>query len=155
MQASLSFFYGGGMPASEQSRAAEELATTVAQLARRLRAASPEGSLTPSQRTVLARLAQQGPATTAALARAELVRPQSMRATLAALEEQELVARSPHPTDGRQVVFSVTDAGLKRFDALRHAKRSWLADAIEAELDEDELRTLTAATALIRRLAQW
>lgn len=143
------------MPSEQQTHAAEELATVVSQLTRRMRAASPEGALSPSQRSVLGRLGTEGPATTAALARAEIVRPQSMRTTLAALEEQGLVARTPHPTDGRQIVFSITDAGRRRRGAVQQAKRHWLADTIEAELDADEQRILVTAIDLMKRLAQW
>jgi len=73
---------------------------------------------------VLGRLGRDGPATTAALARGELVRPQSMRATLAALAEQDLVARAPDPTDGRQVVFSLAEAGDRTRASAREARRA-------------------------------
>ncbi|KUJ71030.1 MarR family transcriptional regulator [Streptomyces albus subsp. albus] len=126
----------------------------VAQLARRMRAASPHGSLTPSQRTALSRLERDGPATTAALARAELVRPQSMRTIVAALEEQGLVARSPHPTDGRQIVFTVTPEGHRGIAAARRAKQDWLLEAVTERLSANELRTLTEATELLRRLGR-
>ncbi|MFI7309974.1 MarR family winged helix-turn-helix transcriptional regulator [Streptomyces hygroscopicus] len=121
---------------------------------RRMRAASSQGALTPSQRAVLSRLCNEGPNTTAALARAELVRPQSMRVILAALEEQALVERAPHPTDGRQVVFSITEEGRQAITSVRQAKQSWLLDAIDTRLDADERRTLAEATDLLRRLVQ-
>ncbi len=141
------------MPAPDRARLAEELTAVVSQLNRRMRAASPEGALSPSQRIALGRLHESGPTTTAALARAEHVRPQSMRATLGVLEEQELIVRSPHPTDGRQVVFSLTEAGTRRLDSLRHAKETWLADAIEARLDGDDQAVLARAIDLLKRLA--
>ncbi|MCC3768141.1 MarR family winged helix-turn-helix transcriptional regulator [Streptomyces sp. UNOC14_S4] len=142
------------MPDTEQERAAADLAAAVSQLMRRLRAASPQGALTPSQRTVIGRLANDGPATTAALARAELVRPQSMRVILGVLEEAGLVARSPHPTDGRQVLFSLTPEGEEAVTTVRSAKHGWLADAIEHRLDPDERRTLAEATRLLKRLVE-
>ncbi|MEH6377435.1 MarR family transcriptional regulator [Streptomyces sp. KLMMK] len=137
-----------------QERAAADLAATVSQLMRRLRAASPQGSLTPSQRTVLGRLANGGPATTAGLARAELVRPQSMRVIVARLEELGLVARSPHPTDGRQVLFSITGDGEEAVASVRHSKHAWLADAIAGRLTPDEQRTLADAALLLKRLVE-
>ncbi|ASR00531.1 MarR family transcriptional regulator [Streptomyces sp. 11-1-2] len=121
---------------------------------RRMRAASSQGALTPSQRAVISRLYTEGPTTTAALARAELVRPQSMRMILAALEEQTLVERAPHPTDGRQVVFSITERGRGAITSVRQAKQSWLLDAIDTRLDADERRTLAEATDLLKRLVQ-
>ncbi|MFD6275760.1 MarR family winged helix-turn-helix transcriptional regulator [Streptomyces sp. NPDC060209] len=131
---------------------ATDLAAVVGLLLRRLRSSSADSLLTPSQRSVLARLQDGGPATTAALARAELVRPQSMRLTLGALESQGFVARAPDPADGRKSVVSVTEEGSTVLAGVRAAKRSWLADAIAAELDGAERRTLAEAVELIGRL---
>ncbi|SCD73208.1 DNA-binding transcriptional regulator, MarR family [Streptomyces sp. BpilaLS-43] len=131
---------------------ATDLATVVGRLLRRMRTMQPEGVLTPSQRSVLARLDESGPATTAALARAEFVRPQSMRQTLAALEARGLVARAPDPSDGRKSVVSVTDEGLAALAGVRAVTRGWLADAIADELDGEERRTVAEAVVLIRRL---
>ncbi|MFF1923259.1 MarR family winged helix-turn-helix transcriptional regulator [Streptomyces sp. NPDC058221] len=137
-------------PTAEQ--VANELAGVVGRLLRRLRSSSSESLLTPTQRSVLARIDDGGPATTAALARAEFVRPQSMRLTLGALEEQGLVERSPDPDDGRKSVMSITDSGRTTLAQVRAAKRNWLAEAIAAELDGAERRTVAEATALLDRL---
>jgi DNA-binding MarR family transcriptional regulator len=144
------------VPTEDQARAADELTTVIARFHRRLRAApaSAEGALTPSQVSVLGRLGRDGPATTAALARAEIVRPQSMRMTLSALEERGLVARSPHPTDGRQVVLALTDAGARLRGTGRQGRRGWLAEAIEAELSAEDQRRLTEAVAILQRLVE-
>jgi DNA-binding MarR family transcriptional regulator len=139
---------------ADGTRTADELATLIARLGRRMRAASAEAGLTPSQVSVMGRLGQQGPATTAALARGELVRPQSMRMTLAALEERGLVARAPHATDGRQVVFSLTAAGAQLLSSGRAARRGWLAEAVETRLTPDEHRALAGVLPLLRRLAE-
>jgi DNA-binding MarR family transcriptional regulator len=136
----------------DQARVADELTTVIAQLSRRMRATTAQDSLTPSQVSVLSRLGREGPATTAALARGELVRPQSMRATLAALEEQGLVARAPDPTDGRQVVFSLTDLGARTRASARDARPGWLTEALETELTPAEQRTLAEAVPLLKRL---
>ncbi|WP_338703096.1 MarR family transcriptional regulator [Streptomyces sp. Q6] len=135
-------------------RIAADLATVVGRLSRRLRTASPDSLLTPTQRTVLARLGMEGPSTTAALARSEYVRPQSMRLTLGALEEQGFVTRSPDPNDGRQSVVAITDSGRATLDAVRAAKHGWLTQALDAELDPAERRTLAEATALLERLVR-
>ncbi|WP_079064356.1 MarR family winged helix-turn-helix transcriptional regulator [Streptomyces sp. NRRL F-4489] len=140
------------MPDHDGERLAAELGASVSLLMRRLRAASPQGELTPTQRAVVARLDAEGPSTIAALARAELVRPQSMRVTVGALEERGILARSPHPTDGRQVVFSLTGEGRRVLADVRRAKNDWLAVAIAERLTGAERRTLAEATALIRRL---
>ncbi|MEU8700643.1 MarR family transcriptional regulator [Streptomyces sp. NPDC048680] len=137
-------------PTAEQ--VANDLAAVVGRLLRRLRSSSSESLLTPTQRSVLARLDDGGPATTAALARAEFVRPQSMRLTLGVLEEQGIVERAPDPDDGRKSVMSITDAGRTTLAEVRAAKRNWLAEAVAAELDGAERRTVAEATALLDRL---
>jgi DNA-binding MarR family transcriptional regulator len=142
------------MSQAERLRTADELTTLVAHLSRRMRTASNDAEITPSQQSVISRLDREGPATTAALARGELVRPQSMRMTLAALEERALVARAPHPTDGRQVVFSLTDEGSHLLRTGRRARRGWLAEAMEAQLSPAEQRALTDVVPLLRRLVE-
>ncbi|MFC9883297.1 MarR family winged helix-turn-helix transcriptional regulator [Streptomyces libani] len=140
------------MPEKDHERLATELSATVSLLMRQLRAASPQGELTPTQRAVIGRIDTGGEATIAALARAELVRPQSMRLTVGALEERGILVRSPHPTDGRQVVFSLTEEGRRMLALVRQAKHNWLAVAIAERLTAEERRTLATATELMRRL---
>lgn len=139
-----------GEPAPEQL--APHLTAVIGRLLRRLRTTSSDSLLTPTQRAVLSRLDREGPATTAALARAEYVRPQSMRLTLGALEAQGLVERAPDPADGRKSVMSITDTGLAVLAAVRAAKNDWLAEAIAAELDGEERRTVAEAADLLDRL---
>lgn len=132
--------------------AVAELLRATGQLLRRLRTEADQGGLSWSQNATLARLEENGPSTTADLARAELVKPQSMGATLVELEQEGLVQRGPHPTDGRQVLFSLTESGLATRRQNSHLKREWLASAM-AGLDPAEQQTLIAAAGLIKRLA--
>ncbi len=131
--------------------AVTELTLAIGQLVRRLRAEANPGELTWSQTATLARLDKTGWMTTADLARAEGVKPQSVGATLTALEQEGLVQRRPHPTDGRQVLFALTDEGIEARRKRSIAKREWLLAAI-ARLDPVEQQTLMSATALIKRL---
>ena len=101
----------------------------------------------------MARLAKDGPATTADLARAESMKPQSMGTTLAALEQRGLIERKPHPTDGRQVNIELTAKGVAVRKRAKDAKRTWLAQAI-AQLDEQERATLFAAGEIIKRVVK-
>jgi DNA-binding MarR family transcriptional regulator len=133
--------------------AVAELSLAVGQLLRRLRAASNPDELTWSQTVALSRLENAGPMTTADLARAESVKPQSMGATLAELEREGLVERRPHPTDGRQVLFALTGEGVEARRKRSAAKQKWLLAAI-AKLDRGERQTLMSAAALIKRLAE-
>ena len=133
--------------------AAAELMQSVGVLLRRVRGeAGPEG-LSWSQAAAMGRLDRTGPMTTADLARAEMVKPQSMGTLLAELELDALVQRQPHPTDGRQILFSLTAAGVEARRQRQAAKLAWLAEAI-AHFDADEQRTLAAAIALIKRLGE-
>ena len=131
-----------------------ELSLAVGQLLRRLRAESNPDELTWSQTVALARLERAGPTTTADLARAESVKPQSMGATLAELEREGLVERHPHPTDGRQVLFALTTEGVEARRKRSAAKQKWLLAAM-ARLDPAEQQTLMSAIALIKRLGDF
>ncbi|HEX6566929.1 MAG TPA: MarR family transcriptional regulator [Chthoniobacterales bacterium] len=132
--------------------AAIEFAQSVGLLVRRIRAAASGHELSLTEYAVLARLAKDGPATTAELARGESVRPQSMSATVATLEEMGLVQRKPHPTDGRQMKLALTSKGVALRNSAKDAKRTWLSQAI-AQLREDERETLFKAGEIIKRLA--
>ena len=122
-------------------------------LIRRVRAAAATHELSWSEAAVLGRLRRDGPATTADLARAETVRPQSMGATVAALEEMGLVERKPHPTDGRQVNIVLTAKGTAVCKSSKDAKLTWLAQAI-ARLDDKDRETLFAAGEITKRLVE-
>jgi DNA-binding MarR family transcriptional regulator len=133
--------------------AVAELSLAIGQLLRRVRAESNPDGLTWSQTVALSRLEQAGPLTTADLARAESVKPQSMGATLAELEREGLVERHPHATDGRQVLFALTADGIEARRKRGAAKQKWLLAAM-AQLDPAEQETLVSAAALIKRLSE-
>jgi DNA-binding MarR family transcriptional regulator len=133
--------------------AVTELSLAIGQLLRRMRAESNPDELTWSQTVALSRLERAGSMTTAELARAESVKPQSMGATLAELEREGLVERQPHPRDGRQVLFALTDEGVEARRKRNAAKQKWLLAAM-AKFDPDEQQTLMSAAALIKRLGE-
>ncbi len=130
-----------------------DLTLAVGQLLRRLRTEANPSELSLSQMGAAARLEQAGPMTIADLARAESMRPQSMGTLLAGLEREGLVQRQPHPTDGRQVLFDLTERGRNERRRRHIAKRAWLV-AMVAKLDPRELQTLAAAIPLIRRIGE-
>jgi DNA-binding MarR family transcriptional regulator len=130
-----------------------ELMMSIGQLVRRLRAETNAGELTLSQAATIGRLDRAGLATTADLARAEAVKPQSMSATLTSLEDAGLVQRRPHPTDGRQVLFALTERGIEARRQRTVAKRAWLLSRL-SKLDPTEQQTLVSAIALIKRLGE-
>src|ERR1700688_1056735 len=99
------------MPRKTFDLAVTDFGQAIGLLVRRARAASASHELSWTETAVLKRLAKDGPAPTADLARAESMKPQSMGATIAALEEMGMVERKPHPTDGRQVNIEITAKG--------------------------------------------
>jgi len=130
-----------------------DLMQSIGVLMRRVRAASGLHELSLTEASVMGRLAKDGPATTADLARAEGMKPQSMGTTVAALEEVGMVERKPHPTDGRQVNILLTAKGAAVRNSAKDAKQTWLMHAI-SQLDESERETLFKAGEIIKRLAE-
>lgn len=139
------------MPKRSAEGEIADLLQSIGVLIRRIRAAASSHELSLTESAVLAHLAREGPATTADLARAEGIRPQSMGTTIATLEETGLIERTPHPTDGRQLNVQLTAKGVAVRNSVKDAKRTWLALAI-AQLDDHERETLFAAGKIIRRM---
>ncbi len=125
----------------------------VGQLVRRVRSELDPSDYSLSQLGVLTRLEQHGPMTTADLARAESMKPQSMGTLVVSLEQAGLVERQAHPTDRRQWLIALTRAGLAERHQRHGAKIAWVLEAVR-ELDDEQRRTLAAAVPLIRRLAE-
>ena len=133
---------------------AAALRVSIGLLRRRLRQVRTGDDLTMPESSALARLDRTGPATPGALAKAEQISPQSMGATLAALEARGLVERHADPADGRRVVLSVTGAGLELLRNKRGARIEQMAQALSAGFTRSELRQLMAAAPLLERLAE-
>ena len=130
-----------------------EFTGAIGLLVRRVRAAAASHELSLTESSVLSRLERCGPATTADLARAETIKPQSMGAVVAALDERGLIERKPHPTDGRQVLIALSPKGAAIRKSARAAKEAWIAQAI-ARLGRKEQNTLFEAGEIIRRLTE-
>ena len=118
------------MPRKTFELAVVDFSQAIGLLVRRVRAAAASHELSLTESAVMARLMRDGPATTADLARAESMKPQSMGATIAALEEMGMVERKPHPTDGRQVNIELTAKGEAMRKSAKDAKLTWLTQAI-------------------------
>jgi DNA-binding MarR family transcriptional regulator len=136
--------------ATDSALLASELRLVLGRLIRRMRS---EGRLPLAQLAVLGRLDRGGPATVSALATAERVRPQSMSQTVSELEADGLVTRRPDPTDRRQLLVELTEAGNATLADERRHREGWLARAIAEDLSPAERRSLEAALEPLRRLA--
>jgi DNA-binding MarR family transcriptional regulator len=134
---------------------AGELRVVIGKLIRRMREQPHAGDFTNSQKSVLLRLERDGPATVSMLARAEGVRPQSMRITVSALEAAGVVSGKPDPKDGRQTFVSLTPSFLKVVKTGRAAREDWLFRALQAKLAPREHEQLAAAVKLLSRIADF
>ncbi len=130
------------------------LRVSIGLLLRRLRQTRTDGELTLPESSALTRLDRGGPATASALARLEQISPQSMGATLGALEAKGLIERRPDPGDGRRAMLSVTDAGSRLLRDKRNARTERLAKALSAGFTPAEIQLLASASPLLERLAE-
>ena len=136
------------------ARSARDLRVVFSRLRRRIREVATDEDLTPSQESALTLVGKHGSATASALASAEGVRPQSMAATLAALDQHGLIRRSPDPEDGRRQLVTLTEAGHERIEDNRQVREEWHARAFEDRYTEQERRTIVDALTLLERLSE-
>src|SRR3954471_8426439 len=119
------------LPVVADRGTADELAKTlreaIQRLNRRIRQARPVGDLTFSQLSALTSLPLARALTPRELADAERVQPPTMTKIVGKLEERGLVARTPHPTDGRQVILAPTEKGRAVYAQFEQARNQWLA----------------------------
>ncbi|MEV4419844.1 MarR family transcriptional regulator [Patulibacter sp. NPDC049589] len=132
---------------------AKTLRDAITRLGRRVRQARPVGDLTFSQLSALTSLQLAGALTPRELADVERVQPPTMTKIVGKLEERGLVARTPHPTDGRQVILAATDQGRTVYAQHERARNEWLAKELE-QLTPEERATLAQAAEILQRIAK-
>jgi DNA-binding MarR family transcriptional regulator len=138
------------MTRGERDRLTSDLRMAYMRISRRVRFEST-ASVAPHQFSVLARL-EEAPRTPKELAAFEKVSAPSMTRTVAGLVEGGLVARADDPTDGRQVILSLTAEGRRTIRDIRRRRDQWFAARLE-KLTDDERAVLAQATALLERVA--
>ncbi len=129
------------------------LGNAISRFSRRQRQARPVGELTQNQISVLTSLELGGPLTPRELADAERVQPPTITKILARLEDRGLLQRTPHPTDGRQVLLSPTPAGHDIVAEQRRAKDEWLTRALSG-LSPAQRQILCQAAEIMARIAR-
>jgi DNA-binding MarR family transcriptional regulator len=143
-------------PMAEQATA-EELAVAlreaITRLNRRVRQARPVGDLTFSQISALTSLQLAGALTPRELADVERVQPPTMTKIVGKLEERGLIARTPHPTDGRQVILAATEQGRAVYAQFERERNGWLAAQLDG-LAPDERDTLERAAGILQKVAK-
>jgi DNA-binding MarR family transcriptional regulator len=136
---------------------AAQLATllrdAITRLNRRVRQARPVGDLTIAQLSALTSLELAGALTPRELADVERVQPPTMTKIIGKLEERGLVRRTPHPTDGRQVIIAATEEGRAVHAQFERVRDEWLARRL-AELTPGEREALRQAAEILLRVAR-
>jgi DNA-binding MarR family transcriptional regulator len=135
----------------EQARVIRRAATALAARAR----AERKGELSLNQTAVLGRIATHGPITPGEVADQLRMLPQSLTRTFAALEAAGYVRRMSDPGDGRQSLLLATQEGRAAIAAEMAPRDRWLARAISAVLEPNELELLSGAAELMMRLAHF
>jgi DNA-binding MarR family transcriptional regulator len=131
---------------------AHDLRLAVMRLSRRLRNQRVNTSVTLTHLAALSTLKRHGPMSPGELAGHERVQPPSMTRVVVALEGLGLVTRTPHPTDGRQVVIELTPAAEDLLTAEARAREAWLTGQL-LELTAEERVVLREAATIMDKLA--
>lgn len=132
---------------------AKSLRDAITRLNRRVRQARPVGDITATQLSAMTSLELAGALTPRELADTERVQPPTMTKIVSKLEERGLVRRSPHPTDGRQVILSATERGREVLRAHERARSEWLTSVV-ADLTPEERDTLRRAAEILEKMAR-
>jgi DNA-binding MarR family transcriptional regulator len=131
---------------------AHDLRLAVMRFSRRLRNQQVDRSVTLTHLAALSTLQRHGPMSPGELASHERVQPPSMTRVVVALEGMGLVTRTPHPTDGRQVVIGLTPAAEDLLTSEARAREAWLSGRMR-ELTAEERAVLREAAVIMDKLA--
>ncbi len=131
---------------------ASRLRLSVIRLARQIRRRGDDG-LSPTLISALFVVEVHGPITPGNLAEHEGIRRPTCTRTIAALEEQGLVQRTPDPLDGRMAWLSVTPTGRKVVARTRRQGNELIARGIRS-LQPEDLATLERAAEILDRIAE-
>lgn len=89
--------------------------------------------------------------TPGALAAKERVQPPSMTRVIASLTDLGLVERKPHPTDGRQIIVSLSEAGRALIADETNAREVWMTEQLSG-LTDDQIVVLTRAVGIMKQI---
>ena len=135
------------------ARTAVLLREAITRVNRRLRQTRPVADLTIAQISALQSLYNAGALTPRELSDVERVQPPTMTRIVARLEERALVQRTPHPSDGRQVILAPSLPGRRLLEDYLRARDEWLAQRLSRLAPEDR-ETLRRAADLLNRIAR-
>jgi DNA-binding MarR family transcriptional regulator len=130
---------------------AAELSLAVVRLTRHLRGRRADAQISLTQLSALATLSRDGAMTPGALASRERVQPPSMTRVIASLSDLRLVERKPHPTDGRQIIVSLSDAGRSLIEDETSAREAWMTEQL-TNLTFEQRQVLHEAVAIMKQI---
>jgi len=131
---------------------AHDLRLAVMRFSRRLRNQRVDTSVTLTHLAALSTLKRHGPMSPRELASHQRVQPPPMTPVVVALEAKGLVTRTPHPTDGRQVVIDLTPQAEELLIEEVRAREAWLSGRLH-ELTAEERAILREASVIMDKLA--
>ncbi|MGY1783858.1 MarR family winged helix-turn-helix transcriptional regulator [Geodermatophilus sp. SYSU D00698] len=131
---------------------AHDLRLAVMRFSRRLRNQRVDTSVTLTHLAALSTIKRHGAMSPGELAAHERVQPPSMTRVVVALEGMGLVTRTPHPTDGRQVVIDLTPAAETLLAEEARAREAWLSGQLQ-RLTPQQRATLREAAEIMEELA--
>ncbi len=139
-----------GLSPSAVSALGGELRLACMRISRRIRFESTH-EVPPHQFSVLVRL-EETPRTPGELADIERVSAPSMTRTVAAIVDRGLVERTADPSDGRQVILSLTPEGRRLLKEIRRRRDQWMTVRVKA-LPPEEQEILRQASAILSKVA--
>lgn len=138
-------------PTADDLALATDLRVTLGRATRRIKAERGAAGLSDPQFNVLAILLREGPTSPGRLAEHERIAAPAMTRTVTCLADAGLVRKEEHPTDGRQVVVTLTAQGEAEVAETRRRRDAWLSARL-AGLRTEERATLAQAAEILRRI---
>lgn len=132
---------------------AAHLRPSLLRLTRIIRNQRVDMSITLTQLSAMGTLHKRGPMSAGELAACERVQPPSMTKVLASLEARDLVRRDPHPSDRRQAIIAITEAGIGLLDSERRSRDAFLSQRL-AQLTPDERAAVREVIPVLDKLAE-
>jgi DNA-binding MarR family transcriptional regulator len=132
---------------------AAQLRPSLLRLTRIVRNQRVDMSVTLTQLSAMSTLHKRGPMSAGELAACEKVQPPSMTKVLSSLEERGLVQRDAHPSDRRQAIIAITEAGIALLDSERRSRDEFLSQRL-SQLTSDERAALRNVIPVLDKLAE-
>ncbi|MEU4810180.1 MarR family transcriptional regulator [Nocardia fluminea] len=140
-------------PNPNTAAVAGALSLLTVKLDRLLRLHHTDQPISLVQRSALTTLVRDGAMSSGALAIREGVRPPSMTRTINTLAALGLIVRTPHPSDGRQIVVSVSRSGRSLLADKVSARDAWLAGHL-SKLSDEQTTVLKQALDIMSHLGE-